>query len=50
MFRESQSTTHLAKATDMHAEDFKNRLRCNNVKIVGLPEKVEAWDPTQFVE
>lgn len=34
----------------MRAEDFENHLRRNNVCIVGLPEKVDGRDPTQFVE
>lgn len=25
-------------------------MRCNNVRIVGLPEKTEGRDPTEFVE
>lgn len=50
LIRDSQSTTRLARATDTRAEDFENRLRRNNVRIVGLPEKVEGRDPTQFIE
>lgn len=34
----------------MRAEDFENHLRHNNVHIVGLPEKIEGREPTQFVE
>lgn len=47
---ESQSTARLAKATDMRAEDIENQLRRNNIHMVGLPEKVEDRDPTEFVE
>lgn len=50
VIRESQATTRLAEATDLRAEDFENRMRRNNVRIVGLPEKTEGRDPTQFVE
>ena len=50
LIRETQNTSRLARAVDMRAEDFENRLRRNNVRIVGLPEKVEGRDPTQFVE
>lgn len=50
LIRETQSTTRLARATDMCAEDFENCLRLNNVCIVGLPEKVESRYPMQFVE
>lgn len=32
------------------ADDFENCLRHNNVRIVGLLEKVEGRDPTAFVE
>lgn len=31
-------------------DDLENRLRRNNVRIVGLPKKVEGRDPTVFVE
>lgn len=47
---ESQSTARLAKATDMRAEGIENQLRRNNIHMVGLPEKVEGRDPTEFVE
>lgn len=50
MLRESQSTTRLATATEMGAQDFEKRLGLNNVQIVRLPEKVKGHDPTQFVE
>lgn len=32
------------------ADDIENRLRHNNVRIVGLPGEVEDRDPTTFVE
>lgn len=31
-------------------DDIENRLKRNNVRIVGLPEKVEGRDPTALVE
>ncbi|XP_073467611.1 uncharacterized protein [Aquarana catesbeiana] len=31
-------------------DDIENRLRCNNVRIVGLTEKMEGRDPTAFVK
>uniref|UniRef100_A0A803KDP9 L1 transposable element RRM domain-containing protein n=1 Tax=Xenopus tropicalis TaxID=8364 RepID=A0A803KDP9_XENTR len=31
-------------------EDLENRLRRNNVRIVGLPEKVEGQNPETFIE
>lgn len=31
-------------------DEIENRLRRNNVRIVGLPEKVEGRDPTTFIE
>lgn len=30
-------------------DDIENRLRRNNVRIVGLPEKVEGRDPTNNI-
>lgn len=39
-----------ALAVTDHADDIENQLRCNNVRIVGLSEKVEGRDPTAFVE
>lgn len=50
LIRESQVIARLVRAVEMRAGDFKNHLRCNNVRIVGLPEEVEERDPTQFVE
>lgn len=32
------------------ADNIKTRLQCNNVHIVGLPEKTEGRDPTEFIE
>lgn len=31
-------------------DDMENRLRLNNIQIVGLPETVEGRDPTAFIE
>lgn len=31
-------------------DDIEDRLRCNNVRIVGLPEKVKGRDSTEFTE
>lgn len=42
----TQNTFQALNKTD----DIENRLRRNNVRIVGLPEKVEGRDPTVFVE
>lgn len=41
----TQNTFQALNKTD----DIENRLRRNNVRIVGLPEKVEGRDPTVFV-
>lgn len=38
------------KALEYRAEDAENRNRCNNLRIVGLPEGVEGNNPTGFVE
>lgn len=43
----------LEKAANMwskSAHDLKNRLRWNNLRILGLPEKAERKDPCNFVE
>lgn len=32
------------------SEDAENRLRCNNVRVVGLPEGGEDSNPVVFVE
>lgn len=37
-------------AANEKADDIENRLCHNNVRIVGLSEKVEGRDPTTFVE
>lgn len=50
LIRDTQATARMAKATEMRAEDIENRLRQNNVWILGLPEKVEGRDPTEFIE
>lgn len=50
LIRETQANTRLIKTVDMQADDLENRMRHNNVRIVGLPEKVEGRDPTDFVE
>lgn len=41
---------HSTAGKSQGAEDIENCLRHNNVRIVGLPEKVEGRDPTEFVE
>ena len=48
--REAKAAYQLAREATDRAEDFENRLRRNNVRIVGLPEKVEGRDPTAYVE
>lgn len=50
LIKDTQSTARLANATELRAEDMENRLRCSNVRFVGLPERVEGRDPTEFVE
>lgn len=44
------STSQLAKANNLCNEDFENRLRQNIVRTVGLPERVEGKNPTDFIE
>lgn len=50
LIAESYSTTRLAHDNRDKADDIENRLRCNNVCIVGLTEKVEGRDSNEFVE
>ena len=40
----------MARDNNNRADDIENRLRRNNVRIVGLPEKTEGRDPTTFIE
>lgn len=41
-----------AKATETvnRVEDMENRLRRSNIRIVGIPEKAEGKNPTDFIE
>lgn len=48
--KEAHVSHQLAKDTNNRADDMENRLRCNNILIVGLPEKTEGKDPTSFIE
>lgn len=42
------STKH--KETAERVEDMENRLRRSNIRIVGMPEKAEGKNPTDFIE
>lgn len=46
----NKKTTHQFSIHDSHLEDLENRLRQNNVRIVGLPERVEGDTPVEFIE
>lgn len=48
LLAEACSTTRLAH--ENRTDDIENRLWQNNVRTVGLPEKVEGRDPTEFIE
>lgn len=48
--QDTRAALQLARDANDRAEDLENRLRHNNVRIVGLPEKVEGKDPAAFVE
>lgn len=50
LIHESRSTARLAHDKRAKADDIENRLKPNNVHIVGLPDKVEGRDPIEFVE
>lgn len=38
------------KSLEDKADDLENRLRRNNLRLVGLPERVEGSDPVSFLE
>ncbi|KAJ8383286.1 hypothetical protein AAFF_G00222220 [Aldrovandia affinis] len=38
------------EALTLKTDDLENRLRCNNIRIIDLPEKVEGSQPTSFIE
>lgn len=48
--RDTRAAAQQAAQNTAKTDDIENRLRRNNVRIVGLPEKVEGRDPTTFVE
>lgn len=37
-------------AIDIKVEDLENCLHCDNVRVVGIPEKAEGNDPVEFAE
>lgn len=50
LMRDSQTTKQLAGVNSSRAEDPENHVRRNNVRIIGLPQKMEGRDPTEFIE
>lgn len=50
LISDTQITARLARANKLKTDNIENRLRRNNVRIAGLPEKTEGRDPTEFVE
>lgn len=48
--RDTRSALQQAAQANAKNDDIENHLRRNNVRIVGLPEKVEGRDPTAFTE
>lgn len=44
------STTRKTDAAYDRVEDLENRLRRNNLRLVGVPEKEEGSNPTEYVE
>lgn len=38
------------KSMEDKVDDLRNRLRRNNLRLVGLPERVEGSDPVSFLE
>lgn len=50
LLRDTQITARIARANKLKSDDIENHLLRNNIRIVGLPEKTEGRDPTEFVE
>lgn len=48
--RDTRTALQQAAQATAKTEDIENRLRRNNVRTVGLPEKVEGRYPTAFIE
>lgn len=44
--RHTAAISHLMQKSD----DFENRLRRNNIRLIGVPEKAEGSNPTDFFE
>lgn len=50
MQRDHTYNSHLIVQHASHLEDLENRLRCNNIRAIGLPEKVEGKNPVDLFE
>lgn len=48
--RDTNTAYQMVKEANDRAEDMENHLRHNNIRIVGLPERIEGRNPTAFVE
>lgn len=48
--RDNRKALLQAAQATAKTDDIENHLRRNNVRIVGLPERVEGRDPTAFIE
>lgn len=50
LIAETRSTACLACDNRDKTDGIENRLRQNNICLVGLPQRVEGRDPTDFLE
>lgn len=50
MQRDVRRHNQLLAALEDKSDDLENRLRRNNVRLVGVPEKVEGSNPTEYFE
>lgn len=48
--RELQAVQLQVRALQDCAIDTENRLRCNNIHVLGLPERAEGSKPMEFAE
>lgn len=45
-----KSATRKLSTTISKVEDIENHLRCNNIRVLGIPEKAEGNDPIKVAE
>lgn len=50
MQRDLTYNNHLLSQHTTHLEDLENRMRRNNVRAIGMPERMEGRNPVEFIE